>query len=82
MGDCTAILERLVTRFGKADGESSRIFEEDEKGRVAHFAWTFGEVDRLVEMDVWTTCAMVTFFDTNAQLAARNRKKLKADLGF
>ncbi len=82
MGDWSAILDRLVARFGKPDRDSPGVFPVKEDGEFALYDWAFGEVDRTLRLRVTTEFATVVFTDTNAQLAVHNRKKRQADLGF
>lgn len=82
MGDWTAIGDRLVAQFGRAKGDSPGVFPQDEKGQFAQFDWRFDEIDRSITLEIFNEFARVTFADDNTGLAAFNKKKREADLGF
>jgi len=51
-------------------------------GSLSNLIGNFEEIDRWIKLEVFSHLAAVNFVDGNTHLAAFNKKKQAADLGF
>ena len=82
IGGWTTILERLVGRFGKAHSESAGVFPINQEGQFAEYFWHFRQIAQSIMLRVYTDSTVVEFTDDNLELAALDKKKREANLGF
>lgn len=82
MGGWQTLAEKLVAKYGKADGDS---LGTDVKGddEVANYFWRFiPSVNRTIRLRVMTKAAKVEFSDASAYEKWQARKKQNANVGF
>ena len=80
IGSWNTIAERLVKKFGKADGESKGTKVEEPV--IVSLFWKFREDDRFIEMEVDKDFVRVGFTDLAGYRRWGAAKKEGADVGF
>ncbi len=80
IGGWDTIAERLVTKFGKADGNSKGT--DVEEPEIASLFWNYSDDNRFIEMQVDKKYTRVTFTDLAGMRRWEAAKKKGAEVGF